>query len=145
VEEVLEKIAASADHVVVDATAALPEILRTAAGRAAFTVLVLEREPISIQLGARVASSLIAWSARQNAVGAALVNHMAFIDAAPLPAIRSELNCGIIGVLPPAREMLHSYRRQGPIVLAQPQAPVSVAFEELAGRLDHDPVQFLLP
>jgi MinD-like ATPase involved in chromosome partitioning or flagellar assembly/CheY-like chemotaxis protein len=145
VEEVLEKIAASADHVVVDATAALPEILRTAAGRAAFTVLVLEREPISIQLGARVASSLIAWSARQNAVGAALVNHMAFIDAAPLPAIRSELNCGIVSVLPPAREMLHSYRRQGPIVLAQPQAPVSVAFEELAGRLDHDPVQFLLP
>jgi len=145
VEAALEKMAASAQHVLIDATVALPEILRIAAGRAAFTVLVVEREPISIQLGARIAASLAAWSGRQNALGAALVNHMPFVDSAPLPAIRSELNCGILGVLPPAREMLHSYRRQGPIVLAQPQSPIAVAFDELAGRLEQDPVPFLVP
>ena len=145
VEAALEKIAASAQHVLIDATAALPEILRIAAGRAAFTVLVIEREPVSIQLAVRMVASLSAWSGRQNGLGAALVNHMPFVDAAPLPAIRSELNCGIVGVLPPAREMLHSYRRQGPIVLAQPQAPIAVAFDELAGRLDQDPVSFLAP
>jgi MinD-like ATPase involved in chromosome partitioning or flagellar assembly/CheY-like chemotaxis protein len=145
IEAVLEKAAASADHVLIDTTIALPEIVRTAAARAAFTVLVIERDPVSIQLAARMVPSLTAWAGRANALGAALVNHMPFVDAAPLPAIKSELNCGIVSVLPPAREMLHSYRRQGPIVLAQPQAPVSVAFDELAGRLDQDPVQFLLP
>jgi MinD-like ATPase involved in chromosome partitioning or flagellar assembly len=72
-----------------------------------------------------------------------LTNHMPFMDAPPLPAIRTELNCGIVGVLPPAREILQSYRRQGPIVLAQPEAPISLAFAELATRIDQSPVQFL--
>jgi MinD-like ATPase involved in chromosome partitioning or flagellar assembly/CheY-like chemotaxis protein len=144
IESALEKIACSANHVLVDATSAIADVLRTAVARAAFTVLVVEREPISIQLGSRIIPSLTAWAGRSNAVGAALVNHMPFVDSAPLPAIRSELNCGIVAVLPPAREILHSYRRQGPIVLAQPQAPVSIALDELAGRLDSDPVQFLL-
>jgi len=145
VEAALEKLASSAQHVLIDATAALPDILRIAAARAAFTVLVVEREPISILMAARMVPSLAAWAGRGNALGAALVNHMPFVDAAPLPAIRNELNCGIVSVLPPAREMLHSYRRQGPIVLAQPQSPIAVAFDELAGRLDQDPVSFLAP
>ena len=84
------------------------------------------------------------WAARPNAVGAALVNHMPFMEAAPLPALRAELNCGIVGVMPPAREALQSYRRQGPIVLAQPGAPIATAYTEIAARIDHDPVQFVL-
>jgi MinD-like ATPase involved in chromosome partitioning or flagellar assembly/ActR/RegA family two-component response regulator len=144
VDALLDRAAAGADHVLIDASAALPELLRQAVGRAVFTTLVVEREPLSVQLAARMVPALAAWSGRGNAFGAALVNHMPFVDVAPLPAIRSELGCGIVGVLPPAREVLHSYRRQGPIVLAQPGAPVSVAFDELAGRLDQDPVPFLL-
>lgn len=144
VGDALEKLAASADHVLIDTTPVLAEVVRTVAGRAAFTVLVVEREPVAVQLGARVVSSLAAWSGTASSVGAALVNHMPFVDAAPLPAIRAELQCGIVGVLPPAREILHSYRRQGPIVLSQPTAPISVAFDELAGRLDHSPVPFLV-
>jgi MinD-like ATPase involved in chromosome partitioning or flagellar assembly len=69
---------------------------------------------------------------------------MPFIDAAPLPAIRAELKCGIVGVLPPAREILHSYRRQGPIVTAQPGSPISIAYNEIASRLDQDPTQFVM-
>jgi MinD-like ATPase involved in chromosome partitioning or flagellar assembly len=144
VEALLEKAAATADHVVVDTTPAHPEMLKAAMGKAWFTLMVVEREPISIQLASRLSPALNSWSNRRDAVGAALVNHMPFMDAAPLPAVRGELGCGIVGVLPPAREILQSYRRQGPIVLAQPAAPVSVAFVELATRIDHDPVQFLL-
>jgi MinD-like ATPase involved in chromosome partitioning or flagellar assembly/CheY-like chemotaxis protein len=144
IESLLEKAAATADCVIVDATASLPELLRPAVARAWFTLLVLERGPVSTALGARMTAALAGWTTRPSSLGAALVNHMPCMDAAPLPAIRAELNCGIVGVLPPARELLQSYRRQGPIVLAQPNAPVSVAFDELATRLDHDPVQFLL-
>jgi MinD-like ATPase involved in chromosome partitioning or flagellar assembly/CheY-like chemotaxis protein len=144
VEAAIEKAASTADHVLIDTSSALPDLVKTIAARAVFIALVLEREPLSIQLAARMVPVLQAWSGRQNAVAAALVNHLPFVDAAPLPAIRAELKCGIVGVLPPAREVLHSYRRQGPIVLAQPQHPVSVAFDELAARLDQDPVQFLL-
>jgi MinD-like ATPase involved in chromosome partitioning or flagellar assembly/CheY-like chemotaxis protein len=144
VAALLDKVVASADHVLIDTTIALPDLVRTAAARAAFTVLVVEREPVSAQVAARVGPALAAWANRPNAVGAALVNHMPFVDSSPLPAVKAELGCGIVGVVPPAREMLHSYRRQGPIVLAQPQAPVSVAYDELAGRLDSDPVPFLL-
>jgi MinD-like ATPase involved in chromosome partitioning or flagellar assembly/CheY-like chemotaxis protein len=144
VEALVDRASATAAHVIVDATHVVPELLKAAVSRAWFTLLVLEREPTSIQMASRITGTLAGWSNRMNAVGAALVNHMPFMDAAPLPTVRAELNCGIVGVLPPAREVLQSYRRQGPIVLAQPSAPVSVAFEELAARLDHDPVQFML-
>lgn len=144
VEALIEKAATTADHVIVDASTGAPDLLKAAVGRAWFTLLVVEREPISIQLAGRMTTTLAGWANRPNSLGAALVNHMPFMDAAPLPSIRSEVNCGIVGVLPPAREMLLSYRRQGPIVLAQPNAPVSAAYEDLAARLDRDPVQFLL-
>jgi DNA-binding response OmpR family regulator len=140
----LDRAAATADHVVVDASPAMPEWLKAAVGKAWFTVVVVEREPISIQMAGRMSSTLAAWSSRMNAVGAAMVNHMPFMDVAPLPAVRAEMNCGIVGVLPPAREVLQSYRRQGPIVLAQPGAPVSAAYRDIASRIDHDPVQFTL-
>jgi MinD-like ATPase involved in chromosome partitioning or flagellar assembly/CheY-like chemotaxis protein len=144
VEALLEKAAHTADYVVVDAAPAHPDLLQAAAGKAWFTLMVVEREPVSVQLAGRMGQTLASWAGRPNAVGAALVNHMPFMDAAPLPALRAELNCGIVGVMPPAREALQSYRRQGPIVLAQPGAPVSMAYFEIAARIDHDPVQFVL-
>jgi DNA-binding response OmpR family regulator len=142
-DALLQRIATLADHVIVDATMAQPVLAQAAAARASFTLLVVEREPVSVFLGGRITGTLAAWSGRPNCVGAALVNHVPFLDSAPLPAIRAELNCGIVGVIPPARELLQSYRRQGPIVLAQPEAPVSIAFTELAARLDQSPVEFL--
>jgi len=144
VEALLAKLSASAEHVLIDSSVAHPELVKVAAGRATFTLMVVEREPLSVQLAGRMIPAIQGWSGRSNTVGAALVNHMPFIDSSPLPAIRTELTCGIIGVLPPAREVLHSYRRQGPIVLSQPQLPISVALDEMATRLDRDPVQYLL-
>jgi MinD-like ATPase involved in chromosome partitioning or flagellar assembly len=143
VETLVDRAASTAAFVIVDATPLLPELLKAAVSRAWFTLLVLEREPASIQMAARITGALTGWSSRLNSVGAALVNHMPFMDAAPIPAVRAEINCGIVGVLPPGREVLQSYRRQGPIVLAQPAAPISIAYEEIATRVDHDPIQFV--
>jgi MinD-like ATPase involved in chromosome partitioning or flagellar assembly/CheY-like chemotaxis protein len=143
VAALLEKVAASADHVLIDTSPVLGDVMKPAVRRASFTLMVVEREPVSIQMAARMTPTLTGWSGRPNAVGAALVNHMPFMDVAPLPSVRAELQCPIVGVLPPAREVLQSYRRQGPIVLAQPTLPIAMAFEELAGRLDQDPVQFV--
>src|SRR3954447_19164791 len=47
VEALLEKAASTADHVIVDASGAIPGLLKPAVARAWFTLLVLEREPIS--------------------------------------------------------------------------------------------------
>ncbi len=143
VEALLLRAAGLAEHVVVDATVAEPGLLKAAVARASFTVAVLEREPVSIELASRLTPTLAAWSGRANGLGAALVNHVPFLESAGLPAIRALLNCGLVGVIPPAREMLQSYRRQGPIVLAAPGAPVSAAFDEMAGRLEQEPVGFL--
>ena len=140
VEALLQKAATLAEHVLVDATIVLPHLLRAAVAHAGFTVLVLEREPVSIEMASRITGTLAAWSGRAGCLGAVLVNHVPFLESVPLPAIKAQLNCGIVGVIPPAREMLQSYRRQGPIVLAAPQAPVAVAYDEVAGRLDQEPV-----
>jgi len=144
VEALLDRAVATADHVFVDAAPGSADILKAVVARARFTVLVAEREPVSIQLGARMVGAVAGWATHAGAVGAVLVNHLPFMDAAPLPAIRAELNCGILGVLPPAREILQSYRRQGPIVQSQPASPVAAGFEEVARRLEQDPVPFLL-
>lgn len=140
VEALLHRAAGMAEQVIVDATIGQPRLLKAAVGRASFTLLVVEREPVSIELASRMTPALAAWCGRAGCLGAALVNHVPFLESAPLPAIKSQLNCGLVGVIPPAREMLQSYRRQGPIVLAAPGAPVAVAFDELAGRLEKEPV-----
>jgi DNA-binding response OmpR family regulator len=142
-ESLVQRIAMLAEHVFIDATLAQPALVKAAAARASFTLLVLEREPVSVQLGSRITGTLAAWCGGANRLGAALVTHLPFVDSAPLAAVRKELNCGIVGAIPPARELLHSYRRHGPIVLAQPETPVAVAFAELAARLDRSPVEFL--
>jgi MinD-like ATPase involved in chromosome partitioning or flagellar assembly/CheY-like chemotaxis protein len=143
VEALVQRAATLADHVLIDATIGLPHLLKPAVARASFTVLVLEREPFSIEVASRITGPLAAWRGQAGSIGAALVNHVPFLESAPLPAIKAQLNCGIVGVIPPAREMLQSYRRQGPIVLTAPQAPVSVAYEEMAARLEQRPVGFL--
>lgn len=143
VEALVQKAATVAEHVLIDAAIALPHLVKPAVARAGFTVLALEREPVSIEVAGPITASLAAWQGRANSVGAALVNHVPFLESASLPAIRAQLKCGIVAVIPPAREMLQSYRRQGPIVLAAPQAPISVAYDEMAARLDQEPVGFL--
>ncbi len=143
VEALVQKAATLAEHVLIDTTIALPHLVKPSVARAGFTVLALEREPVSIEMAGRIAAPLAAWGGRANSVGAALVNHVPFLESASLPAIKAQLKCGIVAVIPPAREMLQSYRRQGPIVLAAPQAPISVAYDEMAARLDQEPVAFL--
>jgi MinD-like ATPase involved in chromosome partitioning or flagellar assembly/CheY-like chemotaxis protein len=144
VEALVQRAATLADHVLIDATIALPHLLKPAVARASFTVVVLEREPFSIEVASRITGPLAAWCGRAGCVGAALVNHVPFLESMPLPAIKAQLGCGIVGVIPPAREMLQSYRRQGPIVLAAPEAPVSVAYDEMAARLEQEPVGFVI-
>jgi hypothetical protein len=73
------------------------------------------------------------------------VTHIPSIDPVPLETIRQQVNCcGIVSALPPAREVLQSYSRHGPIVLVCPDAAISVALHDLATRLDSDPVSFFL-
>jgi DNA-binding response OmpR family regulator len=142
-DRLIQRATTLADHIFIDATLAQPALVKAAAARASFTLLVLERDPVAIGLAGRITGTLAAWAGRRSCVGAALVNLVPFLDSAPLPAIRDELNCGIVGVIPPARELLQSYRRQGPIVLSQPETHVSIAYTGLAERLDQSPVEFL--
>jgi MinD-like ATPase involved in chromosome partitioning or flagellar assembly/CheY-like chemotaxis protein len=144
VDALLQRAATLAEHVLIDGSLAFPQLLKPAVARASYTLVVLEREPVSIELASRITGPLAAWCAHPGRLGAALVNHVPFLESAPLPAIKAQLNCGIVGVIPPAREMLQSYRRQGPIVLTAPEVPISVAYAEMAGRLEQDPVGYLI-
>jgi DNA-binding response OmpR family regulator len=141
----LEKVASTADYVIVDATPLEPELLQVAVTRAWFTILITEREPLCVQLAARLAANISNTVKQSQALGIVPVTHIPSIDPVPLDTIRQQVNCcGIVSALPPAREILQSYRRHGPIVLACPEAPISVALHDLAARLDSDPVTFLL-
>jgi len=142
-ESLLQQLAGLADFVVIDASLQMPQLAKAAIARSAFTVLVVDREQTAVQLASKITQDLNIWAGRPNAIGAALVTHAPFVDSAPLPEIRKLLNCGVVGVIPPARDAIQSFRRMGPIVLSQPEMPVSLAFDELAGRLEQEPVRFV--
>jgi DNA-binding response OmpR family regulator len=141
-DTLIPQLAGMAETVVIDASLQMPKLARAAVSLSAFTVLVVDREAVSVQVAGAIAQSLNNWAARPNSVGVALVTHAPSVDSAPLAEIRRQLNLGLVGVIPPARDALQSYRRMGPIVLSQPQLPVAQAFEELAARLEQDPVRF---
>jgi MinD-like ATPase involved in chromosome partitioning or flagellar assembly/CheY-like chemotaxis protein len=141
-ENLIPQLTGMADVVVIDASLLMPRLAKAAVALSAFTILVVDREPVSVQVAAGMTQSLSGWASRPGAVGAVLVTHSPFLESAPLPEIRKQLNIGITGIIPPARDVLQSYRRMGPIVLSQPETPVARAFEEVAGRLDQDPVRF---
>jgi septum formation inhibitor-activating ATPase MinD len=134
-----------ADFVVIDASLQMPKLAKAAVALSAFTVLVVEREPLSVQVAGSITRSLLGWTGHPDAVGAVLVTHAPSGDAAPLGEIRKQLKIGILGIIPPAREALQSFRRMGPIVVAQPEVPVAQAFGDVAARLERDPVRFSTP
>jgi MinD-like ATPase involved in chromosome partitioning or flagellar assembly len=107
-----------------------------------FTVLVMERERAAFESLLVHLPLVESWSAAQRTVGALVVNRLSFVQSVPLEEILRRLECGFLGSVPPAAELLSIRGTGAPLVLAQPDVAFSQSIKEVAERLSVDPVRY---
>ncbi len=77
-------------------------------------------------------------------VGAVVVNRGATASALPLASLRSTLQAGIAGTIPPAADLPLVAAREGvPLATLRPDHIASVALKELAARLTQSRMRFI--
>lgn len=135
-EAVIKGVASLADTVVLD----LPN-LPSSANRAAtrlchFVTLVVGQEPDAL-ISAQVKLELLkSWGVHGSMVGIVIVNRAPAAGSITLSEIRSQFDCEIVGVVPPAIDACIVAQRQGvPLVVSQPKGATAVSLTEITQKL----------
>jgi len=135
-EAVVRAAAAGADYTLLDLPPQVSTATQAAIRRANYIALVVERDPLSVRAGRAVRSLLRSWGVSNTAVGAVVVNRNALAESMDLAEIRTQLHCGVIGVVPPAPDICQAAQRVGaPIVVSHPDSLPAAAFSEITARL----------
>jgi Flp pilus assembly CpaE family ATPase len=138
----IETLALRADHLVIDLPSQITEASRAVFERAAFTAIVVERDPACVAFASHMVTLARNWGTGGVHTGAILVNRVTLNSPVRLPDVRSQLQCEVMGVIPPAADACTYAQAAGvPLVLADPSQLAAEAFAEIAGRLAVDPVR----
>ncbi|QDU37396.1 Nitrogen regulation protein NR(I) [Maioricimonas rarisocia] len=128
-------LAARSRHVVLDLAGENSEANAAALAMSHSVVLVVEQELTSLVAARAVRDLLIEWRIAVP-VGVVLVQHTPFTPQLPTQVIQAELECDVIGVIPPAADVLDTAVRAGlPLILSEPQHHAAVACRELSRQL----------
>jgi len=141
-EAILNATSEVADFVIVDLppvpSKATPAVVRSCV----FIVVAVELEATCLAAAKLLLEALAAWGVDRDSVGALLVLHHA--SAGTTVTVKHALtlvNCGLIGVIPPAGEAnLVSLKSAKPLVYSAPDSVVAMAYTELGARLMADNV-----
>lgn len=142
---ILNMLAAMADIVIVDLPCLPSKATRVALQCCDFVGLTIALEPSCLAMAPVMFAALASWGVGGNSVGAVLVVHQWGTDApSTVHVVRTQLNCRIISVIPPAVEFCLAALKSGePLVLGMPQSIEALAFNHLAARLVMDPIPAL--
>jgi DNA-binding response OmpR family regulator len=136
-EAIVGGLAAMADYVVVDLPCYVPYEHRAKLGLCDFVGLVVEPEPTCVMSGKTTHQLLRSWGLSGEIVGAIVVNHG--LLRMGLEDIRTELGCGIVGVVPPATNGCIGAQQRGvPLAFHEPDHLTAISLKEIAGRLSGD-------
>ncbi len=139
---ILKGAASLAEVVILDLPIRLNAANAALVHAANYTVLVMERERAAFEAALVHLPLLESWSAAQRMVGALVVNRMSFVQAVSLEEIVRRLDCGFLGTIPPAAELLAVRGTGAPLVLGRPDAAFSQSVMDLAERVSTDPVKY---
>ncbi len=135
VPAVLQALAANADYVVVDLQASLSEANRTVIENASMLALVVERDPVSVQLAAQMRLAVESWGAPAPA-GTIVVSRAPLRFPMSLAEIDSRLGIPALGVVPAEPDLCQSAQNNGtPLVMSVPESQIAGSLVSLAGRL----------
>jgi len=135
-EAILTAAARLADYTVVDLTARPSRAAPAAARRCEPVSVVLDREPLSVRCARSVIEQLLSWGVNPTRLGAVVVNRSALSAPMPLAEISAQINCPVLGVIPPAADACTLAASRGlPLVLLDPEHLAASMLAELAARL----------
>lgn len=135
-DAILTAAARLADYTVVDLTARPSPAAQAAARRCELVSVVLEREPLAVRCARALIEELLAWGVNPTRLGAVVVNHTALSAPMPLAEISAQLNCPVLGVIPPAADACILAASRGlPLVVLDPENLAASMLVELARRI----------
>lgn len=135
-QAIVKNLAIMADFVFVEFANQPSAALQAAAHLCDGVIVVLEREPGSVQCAKAAVRQLTNWGVIPSRVAAVIVNRTVLPISMGLSDVRAQLGCEVIGVVPPATlECLHAESKGLPLVLAQPSHEAALSYMEIAQRL----------
>jgi Flp pilus assembly CpaE family ATPase len=132
---VLRALAANADYVVVDLPASLSEANRAVIENSGVLAVVVERDPVSVQMAAQMRHAMESWSAPEP-VGTIVVSRAPLRFPMSLAEIDSRLGGPALGVIPPEPDLCQSAQNSSvPLVMFVPESNIAGSLVALAERL----------
>jgi Flp pilus assembly CpaE family ATPase len=142
VRALLRAAAATADYVLVDMPVAMQPSTQAVLAASAFTTIVVESDWVGLHAARVRAGLLLSAGAKQDALGAILVNKFPVRQEATVSELARKLGCGILGVIPPASEILSANNFGIPAAATNPYNAFSESIYDVADRLSSHPVRF---
>lgn len=136
---VLRALAANTDYVVVDLPASLSEANRAVVENSGMLALVVERDPVSVQLAAQMRRAMESWNAPQP-IGTIVVSRAPLRFPMSLAEIDNQLGGPALGFIPAEADVCQSAQNDGaPLVMFVPESSIAGSLIALAERLAAGP------
>ncbi len=144
VTAIVRGAAALSEFSVVDLPAQLSRAHEAVMRVSSFVAIVLEPEPLAVELGKLALQTILSLGIDSSALGLVVVNRLPLTNSIRLPEIRNQVGCEILGSVPPAAEAcVLAVDAAKPLVLLQPEVRYSLAVKEITHSLAQTPVPML--
>jgi len=132
---VLSALAANADYVVVDLPASLSEANRAVVENSSMLALVVERDPVSVELAAQMRRAMESWNAPQP-IETIVMSRATLRFPISLAEIDSQLGGPALGLIPAESDLCQSAQNgSAPLVMFVPESNIAASLIALAERL----------
>ncbi|MGA2435550.1 MAG: response regulator [Bryobacteraceae bacterium] len=142
-EALIRTLSGMAECIVIDLPPVVCPMAQAALRQCHFVAIVVECDPVSAHAGRVLQETLQAWDIRNDARGAIIVskNPTGNANESTPSDIGAEIECPIVGVIPPAAELCARANHAGvPILVLEPESMYSTTILDMARRLTAETV-----
>lgn len=135
-EQLIEGLAKVTEVVIVDFANDFSPPIEAAMRYCDHIVLVARPEQDSLNAGRKVLDFIQKWGLQRGVVNAVIVNHVQLALGLKIERAEEELNCRILGVIPPAADACAMGHRRGrPLLVTQPDNEASIRIRQVTDRI----------
>lgn len=139
---IIDHLEDTCDFVILDLPSGNSTLNQLALRRSDYCCVVTQPQVCAVRAARARIQQLLAWDIGRSRVGVVVVTMAATGTALQLPGVQGQLDCDIIGVMPPAPDACIAAMDTGqPLVLHQPEQIASVTLTEMAHRLAGEDIE----
>ncbi len=141
-DNIIRAMSAISEFTILDLPCDVSAATQLAARMCDYVCIVGQPEHQSIRCARMRAAVLRQWDVMHSMMGAVIVTRDVTGTGVPMPEVEGQMDCRIVGVMPPATDGLRAATEVGtPLVLHQPDQISAVTLTEMAHRLAADPIR----